>query len=63
MPRGKEYRDQATRCIEMANNSSDTKMQSLLFDMTKAWLKVATDCELGEADHPHQETVTRGMEA
>jgi hypothetical protein len=41
------YRDWADKCIEMANATADTKAQSLLFEMARAWLNVADELDRG----------------
>ena len=41
----KDCRDNAARCIEMANDALDARMQGILFDMANMWLKLAADLE------------------
>jgi hypothetical protein len=45
----KDCRDNANRCVEMANNAADKRMQSTLFDLAKAWMNLATELESNEA--------------
>jgi hypothetical protein len=35
----------AQRCIEMANNSTDDKTQSMLFELAHAWTKLGDEIE------------------
>jgi hypothetical protein len=44
----KDCREQAARCIEMANGALNVRMQSLMFDMANIWLKLAVELERGE---------------
>ena len=36
----KYCRKNAQRCIQMANNSTDDKTQSMLFELAQAWTKL-----------------------
>jgi hypothetical protein len=49
VPDSKECNENAHRCIEMANRSQDTKLQSTLFEMAKAWMQVAAELQRIEA--------------
>ena len=41
-----DCRENAARCIEMANEAgSDTRMQSIMFEMANTWLKLAGEIE------------------
>ena len=35
----------AERCIEIARQSGDVKLQSILFDLTRVWLELGIACE------------------
>ena len=52
----KECRDNAQRCIEMANRSKDTKTQTMLFDMAAVWTKLAADIERSEVARKQSKT-------
>ena len=39
----KDCRDNATRCIEMANSAADLRSQSVLFNLARSWLKLAEE--------------------
>ena len=41
----KSYRDNAKRCIEMANDAINTATQSSLFEMAKSWTRLAEQAE------------------
>jgi hypothetical protein len=49
MAKPEDCREYAKRCLEMANNFADEKLQSMLFDMAHEWNKVAADLELNAA--------------
>jgi hypothetical protein len=40
-----DCRANAARCIEMANEASNTQMQSIMFEMARIWLQVAGESE------------------
>jgi len=40
-----DCRCNAQRCIEMANNSTDDKTQTMLFELAQAWTKLADEIE------------------
>ena len=54
-PNVKEWRAYAQRCVEMASNSQDTKMQSMLLEMAAAWMQAAAEMELVEGKQPDVE--------
>ena len=41
----KDCRENATHCIEMANDALNTDLQSVLFEMANMWLKLAAAVE------------------
>jgi hypothetical protein len=49
MASAEDCRDYARRCVDMANNSTDEKFQSRLFEMAREWNKVAAELELNVA--------------
>jgi hypothetical protein len=58
----KECRDNAARCIEMANEALDARMQAVLFEMANMWLKLAADLERSSAVRARYREVEVGME-
>jgi hypothetical protein len=44
-----DCRENAKRCIEMANNAKDDKRQSMLFELAAAWTKLADEIEINQA--------------
>jgi hypothetical protein len=49
MADAKDCRDNAARCIEMANVALNERMQSLMFEMANMWLKLAAELERSSA--------------
>jgi len=49
MADAKDCRDNAARCIEMANGALNERLQSLLFEMANMWLKLAAELERSSA--------------
>jgi hypothetical protein len=45
MANPKDCRDRAKCCIEMANDSLDTEVQSSLFEIARAWTELAEELE------------------
>jgi hypothetical protein len=41
----RNYREKAECCIEMANESMETRVQSVLFDIARAWTELARELE------------------
>jgi hypothetical protein len=57
----KECRANAARCIEMANEALNTRMQSLMFEMADMWLKLAAELERSSAVRARFQQVDVGM--
>ena len=51
-----DCRENAARCIEMANEAVTTRMQSLMFEMANVWLKLAAELERNSAVARYQDT-------
>jgi len=58
----KDCHDNAARCIEMANEALDARMQAVLFEMANLWLKLAADSERDSAVRAHYREVRVGVE-
>jgi hypothetical protein len=46
---GKDCRDNAIRCVAMANSAIERRIQSLLVYLAEAWTKLAEKLESNEA--------------
>ena len=46
---GKDCRDNAIRCVAMANRAKERRTQSLLVYLAEAWTKLAEELESNEA--------------
>jgi hypothetical protein len=44
-----DCRENAKRCIEMANNAKDDKTQSTFFELANEWTKLANEVETNPA--------------
>jgi hypothetical protein len=44
-----DCRDNAARCIEMANGALNERVQCLMFEMANMWLKLAAELERSSA--------------
>lgn len=47
-----ECRENAARCIELANESIDQKIQDISYDLALAWLKLASELERRQRIRP-----------
>jgi hypothetical protein len=45
----KDCRDNAERCVQMANDASDVRLQSALFDIAQSWTALAVQLERGQS--------------
>jgi hypothetical protein len=57
----KDCRANAARCIEMANEALNTRIQSLMFEMADMWLKLAAELEHSSAVRARFQHVDVGM--
>jgi hypothetical protein len=45
----KNCRDNAERCVQMANDATDARLQSALFDIAQSWTALALQLERGQS--------------
>lgn len=45
----KDCRSNAERCVQMANDATDARLQSALFDIAQSWTALANQLDRGQS--------------